>query len=90
MLTAAGPQVLEFNVPLRRPRDAGRAARACAATCSSCCSPRTEPGGLAGAELEWDERWAVTLVLASAGYPAVVVEGRRDHRPRRGRARTSR
>jgi phosphoribosylamine--glycine ligase len=30
----------------------------------------TEPGGLEGAELEWDPRTAVTLVLASAGYPA--------------------
>src|SRR6185436_20051619 len=28
-----------------------------------------QPGGLAGAEMEWDERVAVTLVLASAGYP---------------------
>jgi phosphoribosylamine---glycine ligase len=27
------------------------------------------PGGLQGARLEWDDRWAVTLVLASAGYP---------------------
>ncbi len=29
----------------------------------------TEPGGLAGVELEWDARAAVTVVLASAGYP---------------------
>lgn len=28
-----------------------------------------EPGGLAGVELDWDPRAAVTLVLASAGYP---------------------
>jgi phosphoribosylamine--glycine ligase len=27
------------------------------------------PGGLEGAELAWDDRYAVTLVLASAGYP---------------------
>jgi phosphoribosylamine--glycine ligase len=32
-------------------------------------------GGLAGVELEWDERWAVTLVLASAGYPASASKG---------------
>ena len=31
------------------------------------------PGGLAGAALEWDERAAVTVVLASRGYPGVVV-----------------
>jgi phosphoribosylamine--glycine ligase len=29
----------------------------------------TRHGGLAGRELEWDPRTAVTLVLASAGYP---------------------
>ena len=30
--------------------------RACAPTCSRCCSRRREPGGLAGATLEWDPR----------------------------------
>jgi len=29
----------------------------------------TRPGGLAGAQLEWDERSAVTIVMASRGYP---------------------
>jgi phosphoribosylamine---glycine ligase len=29
----------------------------------------TEPGGLAGVEPEWTSDWAVTVVLASAGYP---------------------
>jgi phosphoribosylamine--glycine ligase len=32
--------------------------------------PEAHPGGLPAAPLEWDRRWAVTLVLASAGYPA--------------------
>ncbi|MBF6619970.1 MAG: phosphoribosylamine--glycine ligase [Patulibacter sp.] len=32
-------------------------------------------GGLAGVTLEWDDRWAVTLVLASAGYPASASKG---------------
>jgi phosphoribosylamine--glycine ligase len=32
-------------------------------------------GGLADVALEWDERWAVTLVLASAGYPASSSKG---------------
>ena len=35
----------------------------------------TRPGGLAGLELRWDPRWAVTLVLASAGYPASSSQG---------------
>jgi phosphoribosylamine--glycine ligase len=33
------------------------------------------PGGLAGVELEWSRQWAVTLVLASAGYPASFSNG---------------
>jgi phosphoribosylamine--glycine ligase len=33
------------------------------------------PEGLRGAELEWDARWAVTVVLASAGYPASASRG---------------
>jgi phosphoribosylamine--glycine ligase len=43
----------------------------------------TEPGGLAGVELEWDPRAAVCVVLASRGYPARsssgdVIEGLDD------------
>jgi phosphoribosylamine--glycine ligase len=30
----------------------------------------SRPGGLRGVELEWSPEWAVTLVLAGAGYPA--------------------
>ena len=33
------------------------------------------PGGLAGAALEWDPSAAVTLVLASAGYPESASTG---------------
>ncbi len=35
----------------------------------------TKPGGLAGVELEWDERACVTVVLASRGYPATSSSG---------------
>ena len=35
----------------------------------------TRPGGLAGATLEWDARSAVTVVLASRGYPATSSSG---------------
>ena len=34
-----------------------------------------EPGGLAGVEAELGEDWAVTLVLASAGYPESSSKG---------------
>jgi phosphoribosylamine--glycine ligase len=30
----------------------------------------TRPGGLAGVSLEWAPEWAVTVVLASDGYPS--------------------
>src|SRR5205085_2459163 len=29
----------------------------------------TRPGGLAGVRLDWSPQWAVSVVLASAGYP---------------------
>jgi len=34
-----------------------------------------QPGGLAQAELEWAPDWAVTVVLASRGYPASSSKG---------------
>ena len=34
-----------------------------------------EPGGLAGVEAEFAEDWAVTVVLASAGYPESSSKG---------------
>jgi phosphoribosylamine--glycine ligase len=35
----------------------------------------TAPGGLAGDDPEWDERWAVSVVLASGGYPESASKG---------------
>jgi phosphoribosylamine--glycine ligase len=35
----------------------------------------TMPGGLVGDEPEWDERWAVSVVLASGGYPQSASKG---------------
>ena len=35
----------------------------------------TTPGGLEGVRLEWDARTAVTVVLASRGYPASSSSG---------------
>jgi phosphoribosylamine--glycine ligase len=35
----------------------------------------TRPGGLAGAEPEWSPDWAVTVVLASRGYPESSSKG---------------
>ena len=58
--------------------------RACAPTCSTCCSARRRPGGLRGRRRSsGTTRWAVTVVLASAGYPARSSTRRRDRRARR-------
>jgi phosphoribosylamine--glycine ligase len=35
----------------------------------------TRLGGLAGVEIEWSPEWAVTVVLASAGYPESSSKG---------------
>jgi phosphoribosylamine--glycine ligase len=68
MLTDAGPRVLEFNVRFGDPETQAVLPRL-RNDLLALLLAATEPGGLAGAELSWDERWAVTLVLASAGYP---------------------
>jgi len=35
----------------------------------------TRPGGLAGVEAVWSDEWAVTVVLASRGYPESSSKG---------------
>jgi len=74
MLTAAGPKVLEFNCRFGDPEtqavlprlrsDLVEALEACLV-----------PGGLAGVALDWAPDWAVTVVMASAGYPASARKG---------------
>jgi phosphoribosylamine--glycine ligase len=68
MLTADGPKVIEYNARFGDPE-------------TQAVLPRLESdllelmlrasrrGGLEGASLEWADAWAVTLVLAGAGYP---------------------
>jgi phosphoribosylamine--glycine ligase len=68
MLTAAGPKVLEFNVRFGDPETQAVLPRLRSDPLDVLLRA-TRPGGLAGVRLEWDPRWAVTLVLASAGYP---------------------
>jgi phosphoribosylamine---glycine ligase len=74
MLTAAGPRVLEFNVRLGDPETQAVLPRL-RSDLLDLLQRCTEPGGLVGAEPEWDERWAVTVVLASAGYPESASNG---------------
>jgi phosphoribosylamine---glycine ligase len=74
MLTADGPRVLEFNVRLGDPETQAVLPRL-RSDLLDLLLRSTRPGGLAGSELEWDPWWAVTLVLASAGYPASSSKG---------------
>jgi len=68
MITAEGPKVLEFNARFGDPETQAVLPRLRSDLIDLCLAAR-EPGGLAGAEAEFGEDWAVTLVLASAGYP---------------------
>ena len=74
MMTADGPSVLEFNVRFGDPETQAVLPRL-RSDLVDLLQRSTTPGGLAGVELEWDERWAVTIVLASAGYPASSSKG---------------
>jgi phosphoribosylamine---glycine ligase len=74
MLTAAGPRVLEFNVRFGDPETQAVLPRL-RSDFLDLLERSTVPGGLAGGALEWDERWAVTVVLASAGYPESASRG---------------
>jgi phosphoribosylamine--glycine ligase len=74
MMTADGPRVLEFNVRFGDPETQAVLPRLRGDLLDALLRA-TRPGGLAGAELGWDPRWAVTVVLASAGYPASSSKG---------------
>ena len=74
MIGADGPKVLEFNARFGDPETQAVLPRLRSDLVDLCAAAR-EPGGLAGAEAEFDEDWAVTLVLASAGYPESSSKG---------------
>jgi phosphoribosylamine--glycine ligase len=78
MLTADGPRVLEFNVRFGDPETQAVLPRLRSdlleALLGAC---RT--GGLDAVKLDWTDQWAVTLVLASAGYPSSPHTGDEIH-----------
>jgi phosphoribosylamine--glycine ligase len=74
MIGPGGPKVLEFNARFGDPETQAVLPRLRSDLVDLCCAAR-EPGGLAGMEAEFDEDWAVTLVLASAGYPQSSSKG---------------
>ncbi len=74
MMTAAGPKVLEYNCRFGDPETQAVLPRL-RSDLLDLLERASQPGGLAGAELEWSSEWAVTLVLASRGYPASSSKG---------------
>jgi phosphoribosylamine---glycine ligase len=74
MIGPDGPKVLEFNTRFGDPETQAVLPRLRSDLVDLCLAAR-EPGGLAGAEAEFVEDWAVTLVLASAGYPESSSKG---------------
>ena len=74
MLTGDGVKVLEFNVRFGDPETQSVLPRL-RSDLLDLLQRATVPGGLAGAALEWDARSAVTVVLASRGYPASSSSG---------------
>ena len=74
MLTAEGPKVLEFNTRFGDPETQAVLPRFDGDLLELFERAR-EPGGLAGASPQFSGDWAVTVVLASAGYPASSSHG---------------
>jgi phosphoribosylamine--glycine ligase len=74
MMTSDGPRVLEFNCRFGDPETQAVLPRLRSDLAELSTAAR-EPGGLASTSAEFDERWAVTVVLASAGYPASSSKG---------------
>ena len=68
MICADGPKVIEFNVRFGDPETQAVLPRLRSDIVDLFRAAR-EPGGLAGMSAEFDDDWAVTVVLASAGYP---------------------
>jgi len=78
MMTAEGPRVLEFNARFGDPETQAVLPRLRSDLAELFLAAR-EPGGLAGVTAEFDDDWAVTVVLASAGYPESSSKGDAIH-----------
>jgi phosphoribosylamine--glycine ligase len=74
MLTADGVKVLEFNARFGDPETQAILPRL-RSDLGELLLASSRAGGLAGASLEFSDDWAVTVVLASAGYPESSSKG---------------
>jgi phosphoribosylamine--glycine ligase len=68
MMTSRGPRVLEYNCRFGDPETQAVLPRL-RSDLLDLLMRCTVPGGLEHTRLEWSPAWAVTVVLASAGYP---------------------
>ncbi|NLG11062.1 MAG: phosphoribosylamine--glycine ligase, partial [Coriobacteriaceae bacterium] len=73
MLTPQGPKVLEFNARFGDPETQVILPRLKSDLLEVMLAVASRQ--LAGIELEWDTRWAVSVVLASEGYPGSYEKG---------------
>jgi phosphoribosylamine--glycine ligase len=74
MMTAAGPRVLEYNCRFGDPETQAVLPRL-RSDLLALLEAASVPGGLAGVDADWSPDWAVTVVLASRGYPESASKG---------------
>jgi phosphoribosylamine--glycine ligase len=74
MLTSDGPKALEFNCRFGDPETQAVLPRL-ESDLLTLLERSREPGGLRGLAPEWSDNWAVTVVIASAGYPESSSKG---------------
>ena len=74
MMTESGPKVLEYNCRYGDPETQAVLPRL-RSDLVDLLDRSSQPGGLEGVEPEWSSQWAVTVVLASRGYPESSSKG---------------
>src|SRR3954463_698130 len=74
MMTANGPKVLEFNARFGDPETQAILPRL-RSDLLDALERSVTPGGLEDFKLDWKKLWAVTVVLASRGYPESASKG---------------
>ena len=74
MMTRTGPKVLEYNARFGDPETQAVLPRL-RSDLLELLDRASTTGGLAGVKLEWSPAWAVTVVLASGGYPETSSSG---------------
>ena len=90
MMTADGPRVLEFNVRFGDPETQALLPRLRSDLLGLLEAATVAGRARTASSSKWSPEMAVTVVLASAGYPASSSQRRRDQRARSRAGATSR